>query len=323
MSSGQRYTVGVMVLAAAIQLDAVLADVPANLAACERLGDEAGRAGARIIAFPEFFSTGIGFVDSLAQAALPPDGAATDLLTTLARRYSALVGGSFLCRDADGHVRNAYLLANPTGVIGRHDKDFPTMWENAFYVGGDDDGVLDTGEYHVGAAVCWELMRTRTVRRLQGRIDLAMTGSGWWSIPRWRPHALFDRLEHNNRGTAREAAASFAGYVGAPCVHAGHAGNLDCPMPWLPMRYRGHFEGATMITTASGEIVAERRADEGAGVVLGEITVGRQNATLPAPTGYWLHSRGILPTTVWHYQRWHGRPWYRRHVAGARPEVST
>ncbi|WP_409437012.1 carbon-nitrogen hydrolase family protein [Mycobacterium sp. SMC-14] len=304
-----------MVLAAAVQLEAVLGDIPANLAACERLADEAGRAGARIIALPEFFTTGIGFEPALAAAALPPGGAATELLTTLARRHRALVGGSFLCRDTDGHVRNAYLLAGPDGVVGRHDKDLPTMWENAFYTDGDDDGVLEAGEHTVGAAVCWELMRTQTVRRLHGRVDLVMTGSGWWSIPRWSPHVLFDRLERNNAGTARQAAASFAQYVGAPVVHAAHAGALTCAMPWLPLRYRGHFEGATLIATADGTVIAERRADQGEGIVLAEITPGRQPARLAPPAGFWLHRRGTLPTAVWHYQRWHGRRWYRHNVA--------
>ncbi|MFL0180490.1 MULTISPECIES: carbon-nitrogen hydrolase family protein [unclassified Mycobacterium] len=305
-----------MVLAAAVQLDAVLGDIPANLAACERLADEAGGAGARIIALPEFFTTGIGFEPALATAALPPDGAATELLTRLARRHRALVGGSFLCRDTDGHVRNAYLLAGPAGgVVGRHDKDLPTMWENAFYTTGDDDGVLAAGEHTVGAAVCWELMRTQTVRRLRGRVDLVMTGSGWWSIPRWSPHVLFDRLERNNAGTARRAAASFAQYVGAPVVHAAHAGALTCAMPWLPLRYRGHFEGATLIATADGTVIAERRADQGEGIVLAEITPGRQPARLAPPAGFWLHRRGTLPTAVWHYQRWHGRRWYRNNVA--------
>lgn len=308
---------GGMVLAAAVQLDAVLGDVPTNLAACERLADEAGRAGAAIIALPEFFSTGIGFEPSLATAALPPDGAATELLTALAHRHRALVGGSFLCRDADGHVRNAYLLADPDGVVGRHDKDLPTMWENSFYTGGDDDGVLDAADHPVGAAVCWELMRTQTVRRLRGRVDLVMTGSGWWSIPRWRPHALFDRLERNNAGTARHAAASFAGYVGAPVVHAAHAGALSCAMPWVPMTYRGHFEGATLIAAADGTVVAERRAEEGEGVVLGDITLQRQPPRLEPPAGFWLHARGMLPSAVWHYQRWHGRRWYEHHVVQA------
>ncbi|MGV0736102.1 carbon-nitrogen hydrolase family protein [Mycobacterium syngnathidarum] len=302
-------------LAAAIQLEAVVGDVPANLSASERLADEAGRAGAKIIALPEFFSTGIGFVDALKDAALPPDGDATELLHALARRYQALVGGSFLCRDADGHVRNAYLTVGPDGVIGRHDKDLPTMWENAFYIGGQDDGVFAHGGHQIGAAVCWELMRTQTVHRLRSRVDLVMTGSGWWSIPQWAPRTLFDRWERDNCATARAAATSFAKYVGAPVLHAAHAGQLTCPMPWLPVGYQGHFEGSTLIADASGTIVAERRADEGEGVVLGAIEVGRRAPELEPPDRYWLHSRGALASATWHYQRWHGRRWYRRHVA--------
>lgn len=47
---------------AAIQLEeAVPADADANLAATERLVDEAVAAGATIVALPEFFTTGIGF----------------------------------------------------------------------------------------------------------------------------------------------------------------------------------------------------------------------------------------------------------------------
>ena len=155
--------------AAAIQMAAQVADVDANLEAAERLADMAGAEGAECIVLPEFFTTGIGFVPGLADCALPPDGAATELLRSLARRHGALVGGSFLCRDDDGEVRNAFLLANHDGeIVGRHDKDLPTMWENAFYVGGSDDGVIAADDLTVGAAVCWELMRTQTVHRLRG-----------------------------------------------------------------------------------------------------------------------------------------------------------
>ncbi len=154
--------------AAAIQLEARVADVDANLEAAERLADRAGSEGAECIVLPEFFTTGIGFVPELADTALAPDGEATELLCSLAGRHGALVGGSFLCRDPDGEVRNAFLLAGRDGEIaGRHDKDLPTMWENAFYVGGSDDGVIETEDLSIGAAVCWELMRTQTVRRLR------------------------------------------------------------------------------------------------------------------------------------------------------------
>lgn len=303
-----------MVLAAAVQLNATLGDVAANLVACRRLADEAGDAGAKVIALPEFFTTGIGFLRELIDTALPVDGPATDLLCDVARRHGAMVGGSFLCRDADGHIRNAYLLADPTGVVGRHDKDLPTMWENAIYTGGSDDGVLTCGQLSVGAAVCWELMRTQTVRRMRGRVDLAMTGSGWWSIPPWPPRPLFDRLEKANAATARRAATDFGRYIGAPVVHAAHVGELQCPMPWLPMRYRGYFEGNALITDATGAVLAERSRVDGEGVVLADITLGRVDPSDVAPRRFWLHRRGVLPAAVWHYQRLHGQRWYERNA---------
>jgi predicted amidohydrolase len=302
--------------AAAIQLEAVPADVDANLAGCERLANAAGAAGARVIALPEFFTTGIGFLPELAERALPPDGAATELLTALARRHDALVGGSFLCRDGDGEVRNAYLLATPRGIAGRHDKDLPTMWENAFYVGGADDGVIRAGALTVGAAVCWELMRTQTVRRLAGRIDLAMTGSGWWSIPEWPPRPLTRRYERRNAATARRAAESFATYVGAPVVHAAHAGRLRCAMPWMPFRYDGHFEGATVIVAADGTVLASRDWREGEGVVIADVEPGRIPPRARPPERFWLHRRGAVAAATWTYQRFHGRRWYRGHKAG-------
>ena len=308
--------------AAAIQLEAEVGDVDANLAACERLGDSAGGEGAELIALPEFFSTGIGFVPELADAALPPGGAATELMRGLALRHRAHVGGSFICRDADGEVRNAYLLVRPDGSLaGRHDKDLPTMWENSFYVGGHDDGVIDAGEgLAVGAALCWELMRTQTVRRLRGRVDLVMSGSGWWSLSEnWGPPALLARLEKRNERRARRAAETFAAYVGAPVVHAAHAGALECELPWFPLPYRGHFEGATMICAAAGTVLASRDRGDGEGVVLADISPGRRAPRAQPPAGFWLHRRGAVATAAWHVQRAHGRRWYRRNMRGAPP----
>jgi predicted amidohydrolase len=60
------------------------------------------------------------------------------------------------------------------------------MWEHYFYEGGDpiDTGVLGTYDNtRIGAAVCWEFMRTMTARRLRNQVDVIMAGSCWWSIP--------------------------------------------------------------------------------------------------------------------------------------------
>lgn len=309
---------------AAIQQEALIADVEANLAACERLAGAAADAGAELIALPEFFTTGMAFDPRLVEAALPPDGAATELLCELARRHRAFVGGSFLCRDPDGEIRNAYLLATPDGEIaGRHDKDLPTMWESCFYVGGGtgDEGAIEAADgLTVGVALCWELMRSQTARRLRGRVDLIIGGSAWWTLPRgWRPRAALRRMEAANAATARAAVESFAGLVGAPVVHAAQAGPIDCALPGLPLRYRGRFQGGAAVVAADGTVLAWRGREEGEGVAIADVEPGRRPPTAEVPDSYWLHRRGAIPALAWTAQGAHGRRWYRRHArAGPR-----
>ncbi len=304
---------------AAVQMVPVIADVDANLAAAERLVDEAAAGGAEWVILPEFFTTGATFDERLADASLPPDGAATDVLIGTARRHGITVGGSFLCRDGDGHVRNAFLLASPEGrILGRHDKDLPTMWENSFYVGGSDDGIIAAGDLTVGAAVCWEYMRTQTARRLRGKVDLVVGGSNWWSIPAWAPRAVFSRLEARNAALATSVAERFAAHVGAPVIHAAHAGPIECPMPWVPgLKYSGHLEGGAVIADAYGQVLARRQCLEGAGVAIAELEIpaARTPPTAEIPDRFWLHRRQLLPAFAWTYQRAHGRRWYRSHVA--------
>ena len=303
-----------------MQLEVALADVPANLVASESIAREAARDGAEAIALPEFFTTGAVFLPELAGAALAPDGAATEMLLRVAREEGVLIGGSFLCRDPDGEVRNAYLLAGPDGVLGRHDKDLPTMWENALYVGGDDDGVIEAGELTVGAAVCSEFMRSATARRLRGRVDLVLGGSNWWTVPRWPSAGYTRRAEQANAALAARAPRLFGRYVGAPVVHAAIAGSFECPMPELPaITYRGAFQGGAQIADADGRVLARREGNEGTGYVIAEVEARRTQPLDPVPEDFWLYRRGALSTVAWNTQRVFGRRWYARHVRGRPP----
>ena len=307
---------------AALQLEPVVGDVAENLRRCRALAGEAAAAGAEWIVLPEFFTTGMGFLDVIADAALPPDGAGTQLLRELATRHDAVVGGSFVCRDEDSHNRNAWFLIAPDGrVLGRHDKDIPTMWENCFYVGGSDDGVIDAGGLPVGAAVCWEFMRTQTARRLRGRVDLIVGGSAWWSIPPWPPATVTRRLEAANARTAASIAPAMARAVGVPVAHAAHCGPVECALPLSPgVTYRGHYQGGACIVDAHGGVLAWRGPDEGPGVVVADVQPGRSAPTLEPDGGFWLHQRGVVPAALWAVQNAHGRGWYRRHAFGRAPE---
>jgi predicted amidohydrolase len=298
----------------AVQFQAVLGDVDANLALAAHGVAEAVRQGAEVVALPEFFTSGVAFLPEVAATAQPLDGPAVGALCEWARTHDVLLSGSLLIRDPDGHVRNAVLLVDRTGIRARHDKDLPTMWENALYVGGapDDDGLADIDGTAIGLAVCWELTRSATVHRLGGRVDLVLAGSGWWSVPRWRPLRLFDRWERANAARAEQSPGRFAAHVGAPLVHAAHSGRVACPMPGFPgLRYRGHFEPSTGIWDASGAPVALARGSQ-AQVVVADLPLLR-TAPTPPPTGLWLTPPGPLPLFAWHQQRWHGRRWYARH----------
>ncbi|MGB7587986.1 MAG: carbon-nitrogen hydrolase family protein [Solirubrobacterales bacterium] len=309
---------------AAVQLEVELGNIERNLDECERLAGEAARQGAELVALPEFFTTGAAFVPELAGAALPPDGPATAMLRRVAAAEGIWLGGSFLCRDDDGEVRNAFFLAGPDGRLhGRHDKDLPTMWENAFYIGGADDGLIDAGSFTVGAAVCWEFMRSATARRLAGRVDVVVGGSNWWSVPAWTPRRLTRRMEEANARTAARAPAAFAPLVGAPVVHAAISGEIRCRMPEIPIvPYTGRFEGGALIAAADGRVLTLRRAEEGSGVAIADIEVGRVPPTGSIPNRYWLHRRGLLPAIVWNTQRLHGRRWYRRHVRASAAQAA-
>jgi predicted amidohydrolase len=302
---------------AAVQLEPVIADVGENLRRCRALAGEAAAAGAELIVLPEFFTTGMAFDDRLADAVLPPDGAGLQLLRDVARRHGVVAGGSFLCRDADGHNRNAFFLVDRDGtVLGRHDKDLATMWEACYYTGGSDPGILSgPGGLPVGAAVCWELMRTQTVHRLRGHVDLLVGGSAWWSVPEYPPRGVARRLEAANARTAAAVAPAMARALGVPVVHAAHCGDIACGVPWLPgLPYRGRFQGGAAIVDARGGVLAWRAAAEGPGVVVADVEPGRVAPTLDVTDGFWLHPRGAVAAAFWTYQRAHGRRWYERHA---------
>ena len=304
---------------AAVQIAADLGNVDHNLEACERQANRAAKDGAEWIVLPEFFSTGVAFRPDLSRDAAPPDGAPTQLLSALARRHGVHVGGSTLVRDDDGHVRNAFLLADPEGeVLGRHDKDLPTMWENALYVGGTDAGRIDAGPLTVGIALCWELMRTQTVARLTGRVNLVLGGSGWWSVPRW---PLLAGTEARNARRATAAPAVFARHLGAPVVHAAHAGRFSCRFPATPLTYRGHFEGGAQVCDATGKVLAFRGRDEGDGVAVADVETARA-AGAPARRRFWLQRRGTFAALAWTYQNAHGRRVYDRLSAPAAERVA-
>jgi predicted amidohydrolase len=274
--------------AAAIQMTARLGDVPTNLAQAEHLARAALSKGAQLIIFPEMFSSAMGFHDDVLRAIRPIDGAPTQLMQKLARDGNALIGGSFLARDGDD-VFNTFLLVSPDGSFSRHDKDHPTLWENCYYRPGKDDGVLTTAHGSIGVALCWEFIRSKTVKRLRGKVKLVVGGSCWWTLPDDVPS------DHPNRAVnlkmLQDAPPRLARMLGVPVVHGSHAGKFAAFRgPELPdVEYNSSLLGETMIVDAGGDVLARRGRDEGAGFVIANLTIPNMPEPVEKlPDRFWL-----------------------------------
>lgn len=273
---------------AAIQMAPKLGDVEANLAQAENLVREAAARGAKWIMLPEMFTSAAAFHQDMLRAIRPLDGAPARLITGLARELGAVVGGSFLARDGE-RVRNSFLLAFPEGTTHRHDKDFPTYWETCYYEQGGDDGVLETAAGPVGVALCWEMVRSSTARRLLGKVKLLLAGSTWWTLP--EEAAADHPLRAVNLEMLETSPTRLARLLGVPVVHASHAGPFaafDSPdLPDVP--YNSVYLGETVITDAAGKRLARLGLEDGAGVITADIAIPEDPApSVPIPERFWL-----------------------------------
>ena len=304
---------------AAIQLETTLGDVAVNIALAERMANEAFSNGAKIVGLPEFFTGAIVPDPAAYNIVLPAQNAAIDMLQRVAKQHSGTIGGSMLLA-ADGEVYNRYILAEPDGTLHAHDKDLPTMWENAFYVGGNDDGVFETQIGCIGAAVCWELIRNQTLRRMAGRVQLAMTGTHWWTLPSNWPgfRKPFAAIGQYNRYLAEQAPVEFARRLGAPVLQASHCGALSGRFRLSPgadfgPSYDTHFVGATQIVAADGAVLVSRNTAAGPGIVYADVELEAHAPVLPADEKFWVPELPAFLHAYWHQQNVANRSAYRRH----------
>ena len=298
---------------AAVQMKAVLGDVAVNLKKARALAEAAIREGARWVILPEFFTTAAGFSKKMHHGAIPLDGAAMDLLTSLARTHDVAVGGSFIAWHGSDCF-NTFVLALPDGATCFHNKDLPTMWENCYYTGGSDDGILETPSGKVGVALCWEFVRSMTARRLAGRVDFVVGGSCWWTLPeKWLP-GFPRRLHDANLAIMKQTIPRFARMLGVPVVHAAHAGDFECALPLVPgFPYRSHYLGETQIVDGTGKQLARMGREDGEGFITATLDLSQRCLrSEKIPDRFWIPDLPLQFKLIWAYQNRHGRRYYRK-----------
>ena len=298
---------------AAIQMVPKLGEVQSNMAQAEQLVMEALRKGAKWVVLPEMFTSAMAFHPKVLKTIQPLNGAPLQLLKKLSRQGNAVIGGSFLA-ERERQVFNTFTLVFPDGSVAFHDKDLPTYWENCYYKGGNDSGLLDTPIGPVGSVLCWELIRSRTAKRLLNNVRLVLAGSCWWTLP--------DDADPDSPRRAMNlkmlqlAPVRMARLLGVPVVHGSHAGRFEGFFsPELPdVDYHSSYLGEAMIVDAQGQVLSRRSQTSGAGVVTARVTLPDRPAPLdPIPGRFWMPPQ--MPED-WHdaWQRWFGKgaDYYKR-----------
>ncbi|HEY8450055.1 MAG TPA: carbon-nitrogen hydrolase family protein [Bacillota bacterium] len=159
---------------AAVQASPVFMDRDATITKACRLIEEAGRQGARLVAFPEAFVPGYPYwcrylppldaqrytLELLRQAVRVPSEA-TERLAAAARRAGTyvVIGINEQAPRAYGTLFNTNLTISPEGrIVGHHRKLVPTYAEKLVWAYGDGFGlrVLDTELGRLGTLICGE-----------------------------------------------------------------------------------------------------------------------------------------------------------------------
>ncbi|MEM6530015.1 MAG: carbon-nitrogen hydrolase family protein, partial [Chloroflexota bacterium] len=134
---------------AAIRMNARPAPVAGRLERAESLVAEAASTGAQLIVLPEVFNIGYEYHDNNYTLPEPEDGPTVTWMKAQAKQHGAHIAGSLFLVDGS-NIFNSQILVAPDGRLWRYDKNYPWLFERAYFKDGQDITVADTDLGRIG-----------------------------------------------------------------------------------------------------------------------------------------------------------------------------
>jgi len=341
--------------AAAIQMDALVGDVDANLGHAEKLVEQAAEQGAQLVVLPELFNTGYEYSDRVYSWSEPLDGRTSIWIAQTARRLGVHLVGCFPARFSAGQASEkggrTYITAMLAAPDGRHwiyRKIHVAMWENCYFHRGVQPVIADTDLGRIGLLICWDQVFADLARAYQGLVDLLCIPS---SPPSWV--GTLEDSEGNvlaKLGTFRmmgkpvdavawfdQAQMAHVRCAGVPLVYASRCGTFHSRVPYgssysfaLGMRnalrvwrstgtkywLRCPMIGRSRILNRDGEVLAST-AQDGEAVLVAELETGAPDTAKlePVPKGRTLIPGIPAPQLLFDDSLIVWGRWYRRRHA--------
>ncbi len=251
------------------QMKVKFADVKFNLTQAKRLVKQASRLGAELVLLPEFFTSAIGYSEQMLNVAIQSKQVHNSI-SEWANRYQIIVGGSYISYENE-NAYNLFELIFPDGETFSHKKDIPTQFENCYYTNGDKNNILKTPIGNIGVALCWEMIRYDTLKRILGNVYFVLAGSCWWDLPK---DAQIERepLRKYNQNLALETPVEFAKLLHVPVVHANHCGKVTAfNFPSADRKQTRQYVGAAQIIDEDGYVIDRHDFTKGEGIVIADL----------------------------------------------------
>jgi predicted amidohydrolase len=299
----------------AVQPALQIGDVEGNLRRCADLVSAAAKEHSpEAIFLPEAMTSPNAYDRRMRSVARPLLGGPLQTLRQLARDHGCLVGGGFIAvRGTD--TRGTYALCEPDGGIHLHDKDQPSFWENNYYSGGTDDGVMNTSIGPIGCANGFEWGRVRTAKRMVGQVRLLAGGMHFPSFPTWAATRswFIKRDEEFLMQYCRETPPRMARMLGVPAVHPSHVGPFTMQTPLVPgLGWPSRMLGETTICDADGVVLERMSYSDGEGYVCADVDMAAEPQPRdPIPDLFWNATFPISVHLVWYAGNAHGAAKYR------------
>lgn len=156
---------------ACAQMNIVFADPEKNFLTVEKYAEEAAKAQADTVIFPEMWNSGFA-LEQLATLADENGEKTKQLLSRLAKEYQInIVGGSVATKRAAGFFNTMYVVDRSGTVSAQYDKAhlFKLMDEHLFLQPGQSDNLFELDGITCGGVICYELrfpewFRTHTLK---------------------------------------------------------------------------------------------------------------------------------------------------------------
>ncbi|MGI5816777.1 MAG: carbon-nitrogen hydrolase family protein [Armatimonadota bacterium] len=239
--------------AAAVQMNAPLGEVEANL---DRIESYAGRAvgeGARLVCFPELAISGHWCSGEIWGIAEPvPDGPSCRRLEKLAWDLGCYLSVGIAEREA-GVAYNTQMIIGPEGFVGKQRKLHMSADEYFHFRMGASINVVDIGLCRLGIGICYDTVFPETARiaAIKGaEVYLAPHAArcGQWIDAPEKQRNRVARVKSNARMTFRSRAWDNGMFV-IYCNQAGHAGSDT------------NHCGGVLFIDPSGDVLAESQTE--------------------------------------------------------------